>query len=39
MKTTKWILACVLVVSMTAATIWAQKDATKDAPPRHNQSL
>ena len=32
MKTTKWILACVLVVSMTAATIWAQKDATKDAP-------
>ena len=31
MKTTKWILACVLVVSMTAATIWAQKDAPKDA--------
>lgn len=31
MKTTKWILACVLAASMTAATIWAQKDAAKDA--------
>ena len=30
MKTTKWILACALAVSMTAATIWAQKDAYKD---------
>jgi len=27
MKTTKWILACTLAVSMTAATIWAQKGA------------
>ena len=25
MKTTKWILSCVLAVSMTAATIWAQR--------------
>ena len=30
MKTTKWILTCALAVSMTAATIWAQKDAHKD---------
>lgn len=30
MKTTKWILTCALAVSMTAATIWAQKDALKD---------
>ena len=30
MKTTKWILSCALAVSMTAATIWAQKDAHKD---------
>ena len=30
MKTKKWILTCALAVSMTAATIWAQKDAYKD---------
>ena len=30
MKTTKWILTCALAVSITAATIWAQKDAHKD---------
>lgn len=30
MKTTKWILTCALAVSMTAATIWAQKDAHRD---------
>ena len=30
MKTTKWILTYALAVSMTAATIWAQKDAHKD---------
>ena len=30
MKTTKWILTCALAVSMTAATIWAQKDVQKD---------
>ena len=30
MKTTKWILTCALAVSMTAATIWAQKDAPEN---------
>ena len=30
MKTTKWILTCVLAASMTAATICAQKDAPED---------
>jgi len=38
MKTTKWFLACVLAVSMTAATIWAQKDAP-ETTDRHSEEL
>ena len=38
MKTTKWILTCVLAVSMTAATIWAQKDASENTD-RHSEEL
>ena len=38
MKTTKWILTCVLAVSMTAATIWAQKDASEHTD-RHSEEL
>ena len=38
MKTTKWILTCALAVSMTAATIWAQKDAPENTS-RHSEEL
>ena len=38
MKTTKWILTCVLAVSMTAATIWAQKDAPENTG-KHSEEL
>lgn len=38
MKTTKWILACALAVSMTAATIWAQK-AAPDSMSRQSAEL
>lgn len=38
MKTTKWILTCVLAVSMTAATIWAQKDAPENTD-RHSEEM
>ena len=38
MKTTKWILICVLAVFMTAATIWAQKDASENTG-KHSEEL
>ena len=38
MKTTKWILTCVLAVSVTAATIWAQKDAPENTG-KHSEEL
>ena len=38
MKTTKWILTCVLAVSMTAATIWAQKDVPENTC-KHSEEL
>ena len=38
MKTTKWILMCVCAASMTAATIWAQKD-TSERIGKHSEEL